>query len=149
MTTTSPSTALSDLAVSHLRTTVPVLWGSLIATLLRLLTPHLPGDVATALADLLASELALTLVTATVIALWYAAWRWAEPRIPSWLTRLVLGSARTPGYALALAPVSDDGAALITSVTLSRSEHANLALLRDALDEGDPGRAALARVLAR
>ena len=145
MTTTSPSTALSDLAVSHLRTAVPVLWGSLLATLLRLITPHLPGDVAAALADLLGSELALTLVTAAAIAAWYAAWRWAEPRIPDWLTRLVIGSARAPGYALTPATVSSDGVATIT--TLGADERTNLAQLRDALDEGDPGRTALERVL--
>lgn len=93
-------TVLSDRAVSYLRTIVPVLWGSIVATILRVISPHLPGDVGQALADLLESELALSLVTAAGIAGWYWVWRRLERRIPDWLVRLVLGSARTPGYAL-------------------------------------------------
>jgi hypothetical protein len=94
-TTTHP---LSDRAVSWLRTTVPVLWGTIVAAILRNASPHLPGDLGTALADWLGSETTLALVTAAAIAAWYALWRWAEPRIPDWLTRLVLGSARAPIY---------------------------------------------------
>jgi hypothetical protein len=94
-TTTHP---LSDRAVSWLRTTVPVLWGTVVAAILRTATPHLPGDLGTALADWLGSETTLALVTAAAIAAWYALWRWVEPRIPDWLTRLVLGSAQTPVY---------------------------------------------------
>lgn len=97
---TDERTVLSDRAVSYLRTIVPVLWGSLVATTLRVISPHLPGDVGQALADLLESELALSLVTAAGIAGWYWVWRRLERRIPDWLVRLVLGSARTPGYAL-------------------------------------------------
>lgn len=138
------STALSDLAVSRLRTYVPVLWGSLAATLLRLVSPHLPGDVGQALADWLGSELALTAATAAAIAAWYWLWRRLEPRIPDWLTRLVLGSARAPGYALTEAPVVD-GVHVVT--TLTEAERADLESLRDILDEGDPGRSALDGVL--
>lgn len=145
-------TVLSDRAVSYLRTIVPVLWGSIVATILRVVSPHLPGDVGQALADFLASELALSLVTAAVIAGWYWVWRRLERRIPDWLVRLVLGSARTPGYSLPAAVVQlDDGTAvtgvLPTSAALTPDERENLASLAAALDEGDPGRTALERVL--
>lgn len=29
---------------------------------------------------------------------WYAIWRILEPRLPDWLTRVVLGSAVAPSY---------------------------------------------------
>lgn len=90
MTDTSP---ISDRAVSYLRTVVPVLWGSAVAWLLTVVV--LPAEVT----DLLTSDLAITAVTALVVGAWYIAWRWAEPHIPDWLTRLVLGSAQTPIYA--------------------------------------------------
>lgn len=143
MSALAESAALSDLAVSRLRTIVPILWGSLVATLLRLVSPHLPGDVGQALVDWLGSELALTAVTAAVIAAWYWVWRRLEPRIPDWLARLALGSARAPGYALTEAPVID-GAHVVT--TLTDAERADLTSLRDILDPGDPGRDALDRI---
>lgn len=152
MTTTVERTALSDRAVSYLRTVVPVLWGTVGATILRVVSPHLPGDVGQALADLLESELALSLVTAASIAGWSWVWRRLERRIPDWLVRLVLGSARTPGYTLPAAVVQlDDGGTvsgvLPTSATLTGDERENLASLAAALDEGDPGRSALERIL--
>ena len=145
-------TVLSDRAVSYLRTIVPVLWGSIVATILRVISPHLPGDVGQALADFLASELALSLVTAAGIAGWYWVWRRLERRIPDWLVRLVLGSARTPGYALPAAAVQLDDGTTVTGVLpasaeLTEDERENLASLAAALDEGDPGRTALERVL--
>ncbi len=141
---------LSDRAVSYLRTAVPVLWGSLIALLLRT-WPDVPPEVATALQ----SEAVVGAIVALSIVAWYWLWRRAEPHIPDWLTRLVLGSAAAPTYA----PVTADGAAVITSLSppaglltstplLGSGERENLASLRDALDEGDPGRVALDRILA-
>ena len=84
---------LSDRAVSYLRTTVPVLWGSLIALLLRTL-PDLPAEVATALE----SEAVVGAVVALSIVVWYWVWRRLEPHVPDWLTRIVLGSAAAPTY---------------------------------------------------
>ncbi|MFD6163696.1 hypothetical protein ACFWFR_00790 [Oerskovia sp. NPDC060287] len=89
----SAPSPISDRAVSYLRTVVPVLWGSAVAWLLTVVV--LPAEVT----DLLTSDLAVTAVTALVVGAWYIAWRWAEPHIPDWLTRLALGSAQTPIYA--------------------------------------------------
>lgn len=89
---------IAERVPGYLRTYVPVLWGAVVAVVLRGLLPHLPGDVGTALGDWLSSEATLALVTTAAIAAWYALWRWAEPHVPDWLTRLVLGSAQTPVY---------------------------------------------------
>lgn len=189
-TTTTEHTALSDRAVSYLRTIVPVLWGSIVAQLLAAISPHLPSNLGTALADWLGGEAAIALVTAVAIAAWYWVWRRVEPLIPDWLTRLVLGSARVPEYALTPAPVTGDGAHVITGVDpepdsedvdeaddagddtaltdlveeyaprhadtdaghlisgiVDTTELTHLALMRDALDEGDPARTGLEKIL--
>ena len=44
------------------------------------------------------ATIALPILAAVISAAWYAFWRWLEPRLPDWLTRAVLGSARTPTY---------------------------------------------------
>ena len=82
------------LLTSILRTVVPALWGSLIAWLIGVLPILAPlqADL-TGLADIL-----LPVLTAVIIAAWYAFWRWLEPRLPDWLTRAVLGSAKAPRY---------------------------------------------------
>lgn len=104
--------ALSDRAVATLRTAVPAAWGTLVAYLLGLLAGHLPDELHATLADMLASPAASALAVSAVIAAWYWLWRRVEDHIPLWLVRLALGSARTPSYA----PVTADGAAVITSV---------------------------------
>ncbi|QIK83121.1 hypothetical protein [Sanguibacter sp. HDW7] len=120
MTTTDldERTALSDRAVALLRTAVPGLWAALVTTLLRIISPHLPGDVGTALAALLRSELVVTFVVVLVLALWYWLWRRVEQLVPDGLVRLALGSARTPGYTQ---PVelgqTPDGAHVVTTLT--------------------------------
>jgi hypothetical protein len=77
-----------------LRTIVPALWGSFVAWLIGVLPilEPLQADLA-GLADI-----ALPVITAVIIGAWYAFWRWLEPRLPDWLTRAVLGSAKTPVY---------------------------------------------------
>ena len=84
---------LSDRAVSYLRTIVPVLWGSLLSAVLPAL-PWLPAEVV----EWLSGDAAALAVTALAIAAWYVVWRWLEPHVPDWLTRLVLGSAQPPAY---------------------------------------------------
>jgi len=77
-----------------LRTVVPALWGSVIAWLVGVLPILAPlQDDLLGLADV-----ALPVITAVIIGAWYAFWRWLEPRLPDWLTRAVLGSAKTPVY---------------------------------------------------
>lgn len=79
---------------SILRTIVPALWGAFIGWaigLLPSLEPHRES--------LLEYGTPLSAIVATVlIGAWYAFWRWLEPRLPDWLTRAVLGSAKTPAY---------------------------------------------------
>ena len=79
---------------SILRTLVPALWGSGIAWLIGVLPILAPLEAdLRGLADVL-----LPIITAVIIGAWYAFWRWAEPRLPDWLTVAVLGSAKTPTY---------------------------------------------------
>jgi hypothetical protein len=79
---------------SILRTLVPALWGSLIAWLIGVLPILAPLE-----ADLKGlADIILPVLTAVIIGGWYAFWRWLEPRLPDWLTRAVLGSAKTPAY---------------------------------------------------
>jgi MFS superfamily sulfate permease-like transporter len=83
-----------------------------VAALVARLAPRGPGNVGDALTTLLQSEVVLGLLVTVAIAVWYALARWLEPRLPDWLTRLVLGSAAAPTYAR----VTDDGAAVITTL---------------------------------
>jgi hypothetical protein len=87
---------MSDRIVSWIRTVVPSLWGSLIVWLLAQV-PALVGVLETLHIDP-QSPAVVGLVTTVAIGAWYALWRWVEPRIPDWLTRLVLGSAQAPTY---------------------------------------------------
>ena len=82
------------LLTSILRTVVPALWGSFILWVIGLIPALAPlKEQLLGLADI-----ALPIVTAVIIGGWYAFWRWLEPRLPDWLTRAVLGSAKTPVY---------------------------------------------------
>lgn len=37
-------------------------------------------------------------LTGTILVLWYSLFRWLEPKLPAWLTVLVLGSNKAPIY---------------------------------------------------
>lgn len=106
---------MSDLVASWLRTVVPGLWSAAIGGLLAWLGTH-AGWVLDLL-DALGIDPKSTAFTAGVVTLvlaaWYAGWRRLEPYIPDWLTRLVLGSSKAPSYA----PVTADGAHVITDLT--------------------------------
>ena len=79
---------------SILRTIVPALWGSFIGWVLSLLPILEPLRE-----PLLEYGTPLSAVVgAVLIGAWYAFWRWLEPRIPDWLKRAVLGSAKSPEY---------------------------------------------------
>lgn len=83
-----------NLLTSIIRTLVPALWGSVIAWLLGAVPLLHPLE-----ADLLAvGDLAVPFVIAVIIGLWFALWRWLQPRLPDWLIQLVLGSAKLPVY---------------------------------------------------
>jgi hypothetical protein len=85
--------SIGDGVTSWLRTVVPVLWG----VLLVLAVTHVPG-LPVLVVTILSSAEVVGLIVAGVTAGWYALWRWLEPRTPAWLTRLVLGSNKTPSY---------------------------------------------------
>lgn len=80
---------------SILRTLVPALWGSFIAWLLTLVPALEP--VREQLISI--SDLAVPVLTAVIIASWYALWRRLEPLLPGWLTAALLGSRHAPIYA--------------------------------------------------
>lgn len=82
---------MSDKVVSYLRTAVPILWGSILGWLLT----QFPG-IPEGLSNWLHSQ--VEVVVALSIFVWYAVWRWLEPRLPDGLTKLFLGSAQTPVY---------------------------------------------------
>lgn len=87
---------------SIIRTLVPIWWGQLIAWGLGIFPALEPwrGQLL-AQGNPLAEVLALAVVPAVgavITAAWYAFWRWLEPKLPAWLVRAVLGSAKTPMY---------------------------------------------------
>lgn len=81
---------MSDQLRSWLRTVVPAAWSALIAWAV---AAGLPESVAAPLGD--ASE---TVVVPVVLAAVYALMRWAEPHLPPWATRVLLGSNKPPSY---------------------------------------------------
>ena len=105
---------MKDTITSWLRTVVPGAWAALVTVLLGWLGTHAPWAVQ--LLDSFGVDLTspgvVAFVVSAVLALWYILWRWLEPRLPAWATRLVLGSSRPPAYA----PVSADGVPHITSL---------------------------------
>jgi hypothetical protein len=88
---------------AYLRTVVPVLWGSLLAWL-AVQIPAIPD----AWEEWLGSDQGVALVSAAVITLWYAFWRWLEPKLSPFLTRLLLGSNLTPVYVDPGTPPKDE-----------------------------------------
>lgn len=79
---------------SILRTLVPALWGALVAWLIGVVPALAPHE-----ADLNSlAGLAVPIIGAVITGAWYAFWRCLQPRLPAWLVRAVLGSAKTPTY---------------------------------------------------
>jgi hypothetical protein len=81
---------MSDRFISWLRTVFPVAWSALVAWLASLCVPEF---VTGALGS--AGELVVLPVVLGVV---YPIVRWIEPRLPAWLTRVLLGSAQPPTY---------------------------------------------------
>jgi len=75
--------------ISLLRTGVPAVWGyvlTLVAERLPVLTP------------LLDDPQVFGAFAAVTMFVWYAIMRWVEPKLPAWLTTLVLGANAVPVY---------------------------------------------------
>ncbi|QAY69974.1 hypothetical protein [Xylanimonas protaetiae] len=91
---------MSDRIVSLLRTYVPKAWGLVVGALLAWLGIHAPWavHVLDSLGIDLTSPAAVLVVVAGSESAWYAIWRALEPRLPDWMTRIVLGSAKPPIY---------------------------------------------------
>jgi len=96
---------MSDRLTAWLRTIVPVLWSAVVAWLI----VKIPG--VGAFADQL-NDLGAELLVPVVSGAVYAAFRWLEPHVPDWLSRILLGSARPPTYA----PTGADGVPNITAI---------------------------------
>lgn len=76
------------------RTLVPIMWSAFVGWILSLI----PGlePVRELLLDQSSS---LTLfVLALGAAGWYALTKWLEPKLPNWLSAILMGSAKTPNY---------------------------------------------------
>ena len=87
-----PGQSLSDYVTSVIRTAVPVLWGALITYLITLVP---------AVAHVVDPSNVVGLgpaVAAVLGAAWYALMRKVEPKLPTWLTVIVLGSNNQPTY---------------------------------------------------
>ena len=81
-----------DYGVSLLRTGVPIAWGYVLTWLVGLipaLQPVFERPEVIGLSNVITFALALG---------WYAVMRWVEPRLPAWLTRIVLGANAAPTY---------------------------------------------------
>ena len=101
---------MAQFLTALLRTVVPSLWGSFITWLVLLLPILAPLQGYLLSQSDLVTTAVTSVVTAATIGAWYAFWRWAQPRIPSWLVQAVLGSAKTPTYAgTQTGTVSSDG----------------------------------------
>lgn len=79
---------------SILRTLVPYMWGIVIGWVLSVLPILEPLRD-----ELLAyGDAAVPVVGLVIVSAWYVLWRKLEPRLPDWLIRAVLGSAKAPTY---------------------------------------------------
>ncbi|WP_263251645.1 hypothetical protein [Saccharopolyspora rosea] len=82
---------MSDQFTAWLRTTVPAAWSALVAWLATLGAPDwMTGPL---------GDAGNIVIVPIVLGAVYALLRWAEPRMPAWLTRILLGSTTPPVYA--------------------------------------------------
>jgi hypothetical protein len=89
MTTPEPPQSLRDWGLSWIRTGVPVLWGMLLTLL---------ASRAPAVYELVNNPYMAALAVSLVTLAWYSLVRWLEPKLPPWLTRLVIGANTPPQY---------------------------------------------------
>lgn len=82
------------LLTTMLRIVVPALWGGFISWAIGIVPALAPVQ-----AHLLGlSDVILPVITALIIGAWVAFWHWLQPRLPDWVVRALLGSAKTPVY---------------------------------------------------
>ncbi|GAA3890646.1 hypothetical protein GCM10022243_64410 [Saccharothrix violaceirubra] len=81
---------MSDRFIAWLRTVVPVAWSALVAWLISLGAPDYLTNALGGAAELL--------VVPVLVGVVYPIARKIEARLPDWLTRVLLGSAKPPIY---------------------------------------------------
>jgi len=114
---------VTDYLTSVLRTLVPTLWGAGLAWAVAwLLTHGVPAELVDTLQPLQPVG-TMVLVPASVTAV-YAGARWLEARpwMPTWLSRVLLGSAKQPVYVTHRAAVEVPGRMLEFGHELTQAE---------------------------
>lgn len=81
---------MTDRLTAWLRTVVPGWWAGVVTWLVGLGLPESAGDYLAGAVDVIVLPVVLGVV--------YAAIRWIEPRVPAWVARVLVGSARRPVY---------------------------------------------------
>lgn len=84
---------MSDKLRSWVRTVMPGAWAALVVFLVKEL-----GLPASASVWLSSAPVVDAVTNVAALAAVYAFVRWIEPRLPDWLTRALLGSAKPPSY---------------------------------------------------
>lgn len=79
---------------SFIRTMVPIMWSAVVGWLLMLIPALEP--VRELLLD--QSDTLVLFIGGAFAAGWYALTRWLEPKLPDWLSGILMGSAKTPEY---------------------------------------------------
>ena len=81
---------MSDRLTSWVRTVVPAAWSAVVAWLVTLGLPDFVTDAVSGLGE--------QVIVPVVLGAVYAGLRWLEPRLPAWLTVILLGSNTQPRY---------------------------------------------------
>lgn len=109
------------MVTSILRTIVPALWGAVIGWALSVVPALEPlREQLLAYGDWLAP-----VISAVIIGAWFTLWRWLQRRLPDWLVRILLGSAKEPAYEplAILAPQVEDGELTAEYFNADRPKH--------------------------
>lgn len=86
---------MNNFITSFVRTMVPIIWSQLVLWLLLAVPALEPArELMLGQTDVIVNAVALAAAGA-----WYALVRWLEPRLPDWLTRILMGAATAPSYA--------------------------------------------------
>lgn len=80
---------MTDKVISLIRTYVPIWTAAALVWLASALDIVIPEEGATGV---------ILVVVAVAQGLWYALIRWLEPRLPSWLRVVLIGSTKQPAY---------------------------------------------------